>query len=155
MSTALVLTLANQAPYHYANYPFTAFATQGERQYGCQADGLYELVGDTDADAPIAAQITTGLLDLGEPLLKNIDALYLGYRADGALDLTVTVGQSDGPQTVNYRLAETPAAPVTARLKLGKGVKARYWQFRLANTDGADFELETLDILPIVLQRRI
>ena len=155
MSTALVLNLATQAPYHYSNYGFTGFATQGDRQFGCQADGLYELVGDTDADAPIDAQITTGLLDFGEPALKTVTAAYLGYRAAGALTMTVSVGQSSGAQAVTYGLAETPSAPVTARIKLGKGVKARYWQWQLANDAGADFELETLDLLPVVLQRRI
>ncbi len=155
MSTSLVLNLATQASYHYANYDFTGFATQGDRQFACKVDGIYELVGDTDADAPIDAQITTGLLDFGEPALKTVTAAYLGYRASGALTLTVSVGQSGGAQTVRYGLAETPAVPVTARIKLGKGVKARYWQWQLANDAGADFELETLDLLPVVLQRRI
>lgn len=150
-----VLNLATQAPYFYSNYDFTGFATHAERQFATQDDGLYELVGDTDADMPIAAHITTGLLDFGEPALKTVMAAYLGYCASGDLSFTVSVGQSGGLQTVWYGLAETTSAPVTARIKLGKGIKARYWQFQLANDAGASFELETLDILPVVLQRRV
>ena len=155
MSTATVVNLATQAPYEYRNYGFTGFATQGDRQFAVQPDGIYELVGDTDADAPIDAWLTTGLLDFGNPALKTLTAAYLGYQADAPLQLTVTVGHLAGAQTLRYDLATTSAAPAYARLKLGKGVKARYWQLRLANTTGGHFELETLDVLPVVLQRRI
>lgn len=155
MSTALVLNLATQAPYYYANYAFTGFAAHGERQFGCMADGIYELVGDTDADEPIESRITTGLSDFGEQALKTLTAVYLDYSATGPLLLSTQIGHSDGVQVLSYELEETPNAQVTARIKPGKGVKARYWQFSVANIAGADFELETLDILPVVLQRRI
>ena len=155
MSIALVLNLVTQAPYYYANYAFTGFATQGERQFGCKADGIYELVGDTDADDPIESRITTGLADFEEPALKTLTAVYLGYRATGSLFLSTQIGHSDGVQALSYELGETPSAPVTTRIKLGKGVKARYWQLSVSNIGGSDFEIETLDILPVVLQRRI
>ena len=155
MNIATVVNLATQAPYEYHNYGFTGFATQGDRQFAVQADGFYELVGDTDADASIDAWLTTGLLDFGNPALKTLAAAYLGYQADAPLHLTVTVGHLAGSQVMTYDLATTSAAPATARLKLGKGVKARYWQLRLANTTGGNFEIEALDILPVVLQRRI
>lgn len=148
-----VLNLATQAPYFYSNYDFTGFATHAERQFATQDDGLYELVGDTDADIPISAHITTALLDFGEPHLKTLTAAYAGYRAADSLTLTVSVPQDSGTLTADYALDVTSPVAVMQRFKLGKGVRSRYWQFQI--TGSADFELETLDILPVVLQRRV
>ena len=150
-----VLNLATQAPYFYEQFDFTGFARQGGRQFAVGPDGLYELGGDNDDGQVINAHLTTGLSDLGSPLLKTVDAAYVGYTADQALTLTATVGQADGERTIDYALAETAEALTQARVKLGKGVKARYWQFALANQAGGDFTLETLEVLPVVLGRRV
>lgn len=150
-----VLNLATQAPYFYANFAFTGFASQKGRQFAVGPDGLYELAGEDDAGEPIAAHITTGLSDLGSPLLKTVDAAYVGYEADQAVTLTTTVGQADGALSIDYALAETADALTQARIRLGKGVKARYWQFALANQAGGDFTIETLEVLPVVLGRRV
>lgn len=150
-----VLNLATQAPYFYQNFVFTGFARQGERQFAVGPDGLYELGGVTDDGRAIAANLTTGLSDLGSPLLKTVDAAYVGYTADQPLTLTATVGQAAGERTIDYALAETAEALTQARIKLGKGIKARYWQFALANTAGGDFIIDTLEVLPVVLGRRV
>lgn len=150
-----VLNLATQAPYFYDNFAFTGFASQKGRQFAVGPDGLYELTGDDDAGQLIAAHVTTGLNDLGTPLLKTVDAAYVGYTADQAMTLTATVGQADGAMSIDYPLAETADALTQARVKLGKGVKARYWQFALANNHGGDFTIETLEVLPVVLGRRV
>lgn len=149
--TALVLNLATSAAYHYDPYAFRGFARHGERQFACDENGLYELVGDSDADEPIVAYLQTGKLDFGNPFLKSLAAIYLGYQAAKALTLTVTVDQ----QTVDYALPSATDAAITKRCKTGRGLKSRYWQLRLANTQGSDFYLETLDVLPVVLQRRV
>jgi hypothetical protein len=39
-------------------------------------------------------------------------------------------------------------------VKMGRGVKSRYWQFTISNVDGADFEIDELVLLPIILKRR-
>ena len=151
----LVLNLSPQAPYFYDDFAFTGFASQGERQFAVGPDGLYELTGDDNAGQPIEARIETGMNDLGSPLLKTVSAVYLGYTADNALTLTATTGHLEGESMQNYTLVETAGAMAQARIKLGKGVKARYWQFSLANTAGGAFSLETLEALPVVLSRRV
>ena len=150
-----VLNLETQAPYFYDNFAFTGFASQRGRQFAVGPDGLYELGGDTDEGRPIAARIETGLNDLGAALLKTVYAAYLGYAATAGLRLTATTGHSEGESMQNYTLAETAGATTQARIKMGKGVKARYWQFALANQAGGDFTIETLEVLPVVLGRRV
>lgn len=40
-------------------------------------------------------------------------------------------------------------------MKLGRGAKSRYWQFEIANVDGADFELDTLAADEMATARRV
>ena len=150
-----VLNLATQAPYFYDNFAFTGFASLGGRQFAVGPDGLYELGGDTDADQPIKARIETGMDTLGSALLKTVGAAYLGYTATAGLTLAATTGQPEGATLQIYPLAETAKALTQTRVKLGKGVKARYWQFALANQAGGNFTIETLEVLPVTLGRRI
>jgi hypothetical protein len=41
------------------------------------------------------------------------------------------------------------------RTKLDRGVKATYWAFELENVDGADFEIESIEFMPVVMTRKI
>lgn len=150
-----VLNLSLQAPYFYNNFAFTGFGSQGGRQFAVGPDGLYELGGDTDDGQLIEARIETGMNTLGSALLKTVDAAYLGYTATAGLTLTAITGHPEGESMQNYTLAEIAGAMTQARIKLGKGVKARYWQFALANQAGGDFTIETLEALPVILGRRV
>ena len=150
-----VVNLNTKAPFEYTNYPFNSFALCGQRPLALKEDGLYELVGDDDAGEMIEAHIKTGLVDFGTQHLKNVCRAYLGYKADGALFLHVTDTDGGEKREVIYELDRTFGAPKEARIKLGKGVRARYWQFELKNVDGSDFTLDALDVLPVVLKRRV
>jgi hypothetical protein len=152
---AWVLNLNTKAPFEFTNYPFNSFALCGQRALGLKDDGLYELVGDDDAGERIEAHIKTGLVDFGTQHLKNVVRAYLGYQADGGLFLHVTDTDGGEKREVIYELDQTHGAMKEARIKLGKGVRARYWQFELRNVDGSDFTLDALDVLPVVLKRRV
>jgi hypothetical protein len=139
----------------YNNYTFNSFATQNGTLLGARADGIYELAGDDDAGVDVAAVVRTGLLELGGGALKQVTRAYLGYTSDGRLVLKTVV--TDGGEKTErwHELTETAGAPREARVKFGKGVKARYWQFELRNADGADFHLDQLQLLPLTLSRRV
>ena len=42
----------------------------------------------------------------------------------------------------------------TTKVNLGKGLRARYFAFELVST-GQDFDLDTLEFIPLVAQRRV
>jgi hypothetical protein len=152
---AFGVTLSNKALYEYNNYPFNSFATHADLHYGLSADGLYLLEGDDDAGEPISAHFKTGLMDFGTAHLKNVSRAYIAYSSDGALYLRVTDTDTGDKREITYELTETHDAFKEARIKLGKGVRARYFQFELANVDGADFNIDELSVLPVVLKRRV
>lgn len=41
----------------------------------------------------------------------------------------------------------------SVRFKVGKGLKANYWQFEIRNITGGYFEVHHVDLLPAVLER--
>lgn len=140
----------------YENFPFNSFAFSGRKYLAAAADGIYELTGEDDDGVEIDAYVRTGLLDLGTTALKQVIRAYLGYTSDGRLLLKTFT--TDGGQKIErwYELTERTADSTReARVKFGKGVKARYWQFEVRNIEGSDFSIDQLQLLPLMLSRRV
>lgn len=140
----------------YEQFPFNSFAFAGRRYLAASADGIYELTGEDDDGVEIEAYIRTGLLDLGTTALKQVIRAYLGYTSSGKLLLKTFT--TDGGQKVErwYELTERTADAIReARVKFGKGVKSRYWQFEIKSLEGSDFSIDQLQVLPLMLSRRV
>lgn len=117
------------------------------------ASGIVALTGDNDQGAPIVAQVAGGVSDLGAPQFKRVLAGYVGYRAAGTLDLTMV---TDEHHEYVYKLEPRRLDQIHAsRVKFGRGVEGRYWQWKLANRDGADFALDALTLDATALSRRL
>jgi len=136
----------------YEGFDFESLCEFGGKYYGAKADGIYLLEGDLDEAEFISARCKLGLLDFGTSALKNVREAYLGYRSSGALILKTVTGEKVERW---YEFINTEGRFITERQKLGRGVKARYWQFELVNKDGADFELAEMELLPVLLTRRV
>lgn len=154
---AWVCNTESRAFHTYRNFPFNSFFELGGHYYGATDEGIYLLEGEDDAGVPIDAMVRTGLMDLGTGLLKRMEAMYLGYRSTGQLLLKVVTTSDYGEKTESwYSLDPQPAdAFREGRIKVGRGLKSLYWGFELANVDGSDFEIDTLSMLPMILERRI
>jgi hypothetical protein len=137
----------------YTNFPFNSFAKFNDVWLGAADGGLFVLAGATDDGTFIDAAVRVGITDFSTSHLKRVARMYVGYRADGDMQLNVT---TDENQTRSYALRSTGNSGIHGNhVRIGKGLKARYWQFELQNVDGADFELNTMEIKPDVLKRRI
>ena len=145
-----------QAFSEYENFPFNSLVSANGRYFGVAADGLYELTGDTDEGSDIAASFRTGLTDLGTHSLKNIKAAYIGYTADDKLVLKVSTTAKGQKEEWWYELKQSDAASLRdGRFRVWQGLRAKYWQFEVANTNGADFEVDDLQFMYQILSRRI
>lgn len=155
--TAWVLHGDTRSFTSYSNFPFNSFCELAGHYYGATDTGLYLLEGDDDAGEPIEARVRGGLSDMGTGRLKRMQALYLGYRADGPLMLKVVTTSDEGEKREDwYQLDAQPASVVReGRIKIGKGLKSRYWGFEIANVAGGDFALDELAWLPMMLDRRV
>lgn len=149
---AIVMQIENQTLTSYTNFAYNSFANFGERMLAASAAGLFELVGDTDNGVPIAAEVAFGTTDFGSSYLKVIDRLFIGYRAAQGVTLTVTL---EDTSAYSYPAPEAAEGLLSHRVKLGRGLVARYWRFSLTNVGGADFALDTVDVHSAQLGRRM
>ena len=152
---AWVMNTETGGVWQYTNYPFTSYTKFGGKYYGIKEDGLYEITGTDDDGTDIEASIKTGLLDFGTSKLKRVPKAFLGLHANGDMLLNVTHTTEEGKVTNWHRLEARSDAPEGMQVKLGRGPKARYWQFELKTVDGTDFSMDDLKVFPIVLKRRI
>lgn len=137
----------------YSNYPFNSFAAFNGIYLAAGDAGLFALTGATDDGTFIDAAMRVGITDFGDSHLKRVPRMYIGYRTDGDLILRVI---TDEAHTRDYPLRSTGVTGIHgAHVKIGKGVNARYWQFEIRNTNGADFELNAIEAKPILSARRI
>lgn len=137
----------------YTNYDFNSFAAYQGRYYGANSQGLYELTGATDAGVNIPASIMFGRMNFGTSRLKRMLRAYLGGTSDGKMVLRV-VGDDGALRT--YKTNVALSDPVRyKRVDPAKGLSAHYWQFEITNELGQEFALDSLDLYPVILQRRV
>ena len=147
------MNIGRQALTTYENYAFNSFAKYNGKFLGASDAGVFILTGADDDGTAINAVLRTGMTDFDTSYQKRASRLYLGYRADGDVTTRVITDETD---VHGYLLHATSNAGLHgAHVPVGKGIKARYWQFELQNVAGADFELDSLEVKPIVLRRRI
>lgn len=147
--TGIVVNTRNASVSTFSGIQANSFASFAGLTLAATASGIVALTGDTDLGAAINAEVTSGISDLNSEQAKRVLAGYVGYRADGALELTlITDGHHEYVYALLPRRLDDPHA---SRVKLGRGVDGRYWQFKLTNKNGANFNLDSLalDVLPI------
>lgn len=146
-----VMNLNTEAYSRYEGWQFNSFAKVAGQYMAAAADGLYVLDGDDDHGDPINASILLGKTDYRSPYKKRLPNAYFGIAGDGQMVLRI-FHDADTPQTFVF----SPKATLSgSRVKLAHGLESRYWQLQLANRDGADFTLDSIELLPVTLSRRI
>lgn len=155
---AWVLNPGTRAAWTYLNYGFNSFAAFEGRHYGAKADGIYLLEGDSDDGEAIRARLRTGLLDLGSPAIKRIPAMYVMASRSGDLVVKVLITTPEGRDEAHwYRLAGSATAKHRQDRvdRLDKGLEAVEFEFELVNLAGADFDIDSLHVLPAITSRRV
>lgn len=147
--TAWTMNVETGAVSEYTNYEFNSFARIGNTYLGATAEGLYALLGDDDAGEDIIATIRGGYMQFGGVQQSRLKAAYLAVRGEG--DFVLRIETAEG---ATYDYAVDARSMRTTKVHMGKGQRARYFAFELVS-DGADFDLESLEFVPLVVQRRV
>ena len=135
----------------YRDFGFTSFARLGNQVLGVRPDGVYTLEGATDAGHPIRAAVSFGQLDFGATVFKQVPNVYVGTSTTGALFLKVSTPQGEWV----YKARRHDPVMRQQRFDLGRGLRANYYEFELYNSDGGDFELDTVEFRAALNDRRI
>lgn len=147
--TAWAMNARNRAVTEYTNYNFNSFAQLGNRYIAASESGLYELLGEDDDGSDIVARIKSGYMQFGGTHLSRLAAAYIAARSDNSFVLKIITG--DG---ATYTYEATTRSLRSSKVHMGKGQRARYFAFELTGT-GPDFDLDTLEFVPIMLSRRV
>lgn len=139
----------------YTGMPFNQIVRFDDNYYGVANDGLYLLGGDTDDGAAIAWAFDTCMTDFGSKQQKRAVSVYIGGRLED--QATLTVYPSEGVGTSESYAYTTPRGEGAQnyRQKVGKGIKARYYAFGLADTAGNYIEIDSMDFEAPILKRAI
>jgi hypothetical protein len=143
--------------WQYENYPFNSFAYYGGRFWGRTDDGLYELeVGDDDDGDDIQACVTTGLSNMGTSFYKSVPAAYIAMKGDGELFMYTNTTDKKGMKRREWYRVKAAGGNAISQKKvpLKRGVISVHWQFELENVDGGDFNVNMMQLTPMVLKRR-
>jgi hypothetical protein len=133
----------------YADFAFNSFAQIGNTYLGASSAGLYELRGDDDDGADIIARIKSGFMQFGGTRLSRLKSAYIAARGEGAFVLRIIDGEDR-----QYDYAVDTRNQRSTKVHMGKGQRARYFAFELIS-EGQDFDLDTLEFVPIVVERRV
>jgi hypothetical protein len=151
--TGWVLNTANNAFSEYQGLNFNSLAKIGDRYFGASEDGIFELVGSTDAGENIATYIQTGLMDFGTSFNKSVQYAYIAADSEGRVALGVSVSEKSAVAQYWYEITTDNEAINNLKIQIGKGLRGRYWKFDIASDALESFDAVTL--LPVTLRRRV
>lgn len=146
-----VVNAETGATTRYENFDFNSYAKIGDTYFGCKADGVYRLDGDTDAGDLIQAMVSFGKQNFGTSALKRITNAYVGVSGQGRMFLKV---MAEG-QEYTYAARSYDEHLQVQRIDTGKGLRVNWLEFELYNADGEDFELASVEFAAVPLSRRI
>lgn len=150
VSTWAINTRTN-AVTQYDNWSFNSFAAMGRKYIAADETGIYELNGPRDVTDNVVADMQGGFFQPADGKLAGFKGVYLAATGQGVWRLVLTAG--DGREYV-YERYSNPAL-MTTKMEVGKGLRSRYFGWELINADGQDFDLDRLEFVPMMSERRI
>lgn len=150
---ALVFNTETEAPYLYSNFPFNSF----HKNLAAMSTGIFRLDGADDDGDSINSLFETGFNDFKSNALKRLPqgGVYLGFANDGSAVIKTVTSRHGVVEEDWYEEDVAFTAFDTNRLKVHDGLKSRYWKFKVANKDGSALDLDSFQLYPIILKRRI
>jgi hypothetical protein len=150
----LCLQLERMAISQYANFNFNSMAIFNGQCLGANEAGIFQLdSGDRDNTSEIPAFFELMTSDWGIENQKRIRSIYVGYETNGRLFFKV---KDDDANETEYILEPNHLdhAQHGAKLPGSRRGKGRYWFIRVDNMNGADFSVDNIKVLPVVLGRK-
>lgn len=130
---------ASQFFNHSAN---SATVFQGKLLFAT-SQGLFESGGNLDGTAPIAAHVKLPISHYGYQGQKSPRSMLLGGRFDGKMQVAITDENGVEQQYTTPKLGNEDGT----KLALRSDQRSRYLQTVIGNVDGADFSLESAEIV--------
>ena len=151
-TTTWAINTRTNAITEYQNWAFNSFARMGRKYIAADESGLYELDGERDDGENIVSVLRGGMMQMNASRLSGLKGVYLGMRTDTGGDFLLKIDAGDGREYV-YAITAQPNQ-MTTKVEIGKGLRSRYFAFELQGL-GADYDLDSLEFVPMTPQRRV
>jgi len=135
MNTIVMNTLTG-AVSEYTNFTFDSITPT---KAGSSA-GLFTFGGNLDVLAPIVSVVRTGKKIWGTTMIKYLGMIFFAIKGSG-VSTSIVVGETASYQ---YNFPIEPGGE--SRSKPGRGIRESYLAFGYSNTDGADFQLDQIEV---------
>lgn len=138
----------------YAGYDFNSMCRFGDVFLGAGDDGIAVLdSGHLDGTEQIEAFFELPTSDFGSDHQKRLRAAYLGCETNGQMMFSV---KDDDDNERHYLVDPNHSGNQqhTIKVPLGRNGKGRYWMVRIENINGADFSVDSIALVPIILNRK-
>jgi hypothetical protein len=148
----VVNTDTGVGPTIYINWDWDSVIQIGDSVYVADSTGLYEVIGELDKGVtPINSYITIPESDFGVSDMKTMTDAFVGMKG-GPLSLQTF---HDDSYSSAHTLNTTANEIVTKRVKLGIGLRQRYWGVKVASINGAAWKLDSVELDGVVHSRKI
>ena len=148
----LAMNLSNFATTQYCNYNFNSFAKIGNNYIGASDAGLFILGGDKDAGSDIDAFFELITSDFGATNAKRIRSIHVGFQAKDNLLVTTKDHENN---TREYVLSYTHYdRQGSGKVAVGRDGISRYWSLKIANTNGAYFAGDSIEMIMVILGKK-
>ena len=149
---ALNINLSNMAVTQFCEYNFNSFCKIGDKYFGANDSGIFELTGNNDAGINIDAFFELVLSDFGLFNIKRIRAACVGGEANGQLTFTV---KDDENNSRSYPLdLASGNRQSSGKVPVGRDGLGRYWQIRISNISGIYFAIDSIELALTILERK-
>lgn len=133
--------------------PFSGMVNWQGNWYGWGPAGLYLIGGDDDDGAAISWAWNTGITNFGSRQMKAVRETFIHGRLGPSATAKVSIGEA---ADVTYAaVIERGSNAQAHRIKYGRGLKAEYWSFGLADATGSAMEVDSMQHEPQPLSRKI
>jgi hypothetical protein len=136
MTKAIVMNTLTGAVTEYDNFGFQSITPT----LAGNATGLYALGGNLDIDQPIVGSVVTGKTLWSDLKKKFLDAVHFAMKGSGTSELKVVT------ESTSYSYPFPVRAAGVSRAKPGRGIRENYLAFGYSNADGADFQLDAIEV---------
>ncbi len=147
----LSLNLRTKAVTQYTGYELEGACVDAQGQpWGALDTGIQKLEEPVHDEGEISAWVKLPITDLGTFRQKRVRSLYLAGEAEDDLLLGIGFDEDDYIErtvTVDKLTLSQAGAKIPGR----RDQKGRFFQVKISNQNGADFSLDAIDVLPVIL----
>jgi len=148
-SNAYTMNLATRALTKYEGFGYNSFANFNGTSLAAGPDGIFAITGETDNGVAIDASIKTVLPNA---TISRAREAVVNCRTNG--DVVLQVIPDETNDIYEYNLAVYSDTLKKQKIKLGRGIKAENMEIVIRNRDGADFEIDYLDVVTDQTRRK-